>query len=114
MAVLFDRTGGKSLALAAALGALCALALAASAQSGAAVSITGFKFAPATVSVAANTPITWTNNDGAPHQVVIASKNLRTPVLQKGQSAQLVVAEKGSVDYVCGIQPSMRGTIDVK
>jgi plastocyanin len=53
------------------------------------VKIAGFKFSPDTVNATANAAIKWTNDDGAPHQVVIASKNLKTPVLNEGQSAEL-------------------------
>lgn len=101
---------------AAALGALCGLALAPpiAAQGAAAVTIAGFKFTPDTVTAAPNAAIAWTNNDGAPHQVVVAAKNLKTPVLNKGQSAELKIAEPGSYDYICGIHPSMKGKIVVK
>ena len=84
------------------------------AQQGASVTIASFKFGPENVSANAKAPITWTNKDGAPHQVVVASKNLKTAVLNNGQSGQLSIAEPGSYDYVCGIHPSMKGKIVVK
>ena len=62
----------------------------------------------------AKAPITWTNKDGAPHQVVVASKNLKTAVLNKDQSGRLTIAEPGSYDYICGIHPNMKGKIVVK
>ena len=57
------------------------------AQQGASVTIASFKFGPENVSANAKTPITWTNKDGAPHQVVVASKNLKTAVLNKTRAA---------------------------
>jgi plastocyanin len=112
----FDGISFRLIFMSAALGALAGAALAAQslAQSSGAVAINGFKFGPDTVTVSAKAPITWTNNDGAPHQIVVASKNLKTPVLQKGNSGQLSIAEAGSYDYVCGIHPSMKGKIVVK
>ena len=106
----------KSIAFSTGCGALCGLALAPQvlAQSTTAVTIASFKFAPDTVNAAANAAIKWTNNDGAPHQVVIASKNLKTPVLNKGQSAELKIDAAGSYDYICGIHPSMKGKVVVK
>lgn len=99
-------------------GALAALiatqVLAQSATTASKVTIADFKFGPDSVTAAPNTPVTWTNNDGVPHQVVIAAKNLKTAVLSKGQSAQLSIAEPGSYDYVCGIHGSMKGKIVVK
>lgn len=102
-------------AAAAALGALAGtlMALPLMAQS-AGVSIANFKFSPDTVSAAPNAAITWTNNDGAPHQIVVAAKGLKTAVLNKGQSAQLKIAEAGAYDYVCGIHGSMTGKIVIK
>jgi plastocyanin len=111
--------GGKAmkrtrwLLVAVSLGGL-GLALQAAAQTAANVTISNFRFAPETISVSGNAPITWTNNDGAPHQVVVGSKKLSTPVMNKGQSAQLRIAEPGSYDYICGIHPTMKGRISVK
>jgi plastocyanin len=106
----------KATAAAAAFGALCGLALMSPvlAQSGGTVTIAGFKFNPDTVTAAPNASITWTNDDSAPHQVVVGAKNLTTPVLNKGQSAELKIADAGSYDYICGIHPSMKGKIVVK
>jgi plastocyanin len=105
----------KTMLKAAALGGAAGLALTAQVLAQAAsVSIENFKFGPETISAAANAPITWTNKDGAPHQVVIASKSLKTAVLQKDQSAQLTIAETGTYDYVCGIHGSMKGKIEIK
>ncbi len=79
------------------------------------VSITNFLFGPETVTVAANTPITWFNTDGSPHQVTIqGAKVQRSGVILKGQTAQLSVAEPGSYNYICGLHPQMKGKIEVK
>ncbi len=106
----------KQAVIAASLGALAGVALSPQvvAQGAGAVSIASFKFAPETVTVAPNAAITWTNNDSAPHQVVVSAKNLKTPVLNKGQSAELKIADAGSYDYICGIHPSMKGKIVIK
>lgn len=106
----------KSTAISTTLGALCGLALIPHvlAQAGSAVTVSGYKFVPDTVDAAPNAPIKWTNNDGAPHRVVIASKNLMTPVLTKNHSAELKIDVAGSYDYICGIHPSMKGRIVVK
>ena len=98
---------------AAAAGAFTAAGVAL-AQQGASVTIASFKFGPESVNAAAKAPITWVNKDGAPHQVVVASKNLKTAVLNKDQSGRLTIAEPGTYDYVCGIHPSMKGKIVVK
>jgi plastocyanin len=106
----------KAIAASAGLGVLCGMALIPQvlAQAGGDVKISGFKFSPDTVNATANAAIKWTNDDGAPHQVVIASKNLKTPVLNKGPSAELKIDAGGSYDYVCGIHPNMKGKVVVK
>jgi plastocyanin len=106
-------TVSKSAMLAAVLGAMSGIALACGALAqAAAVKIANFKFGPETVTTAVNTPVTWTNDDSAPHQIVAG--NQKTAVLQKGQSAQLSFASAGSFDYVCGIHPTMKGKIVVQ
>ena len=99
---------------AAAAGALAALLTTQVVAQNAGVTIASFKFAPGSVNATAKQPVTWTNKDGAPHQVVIASKNLKTAVLNSGQSGALTIAEAGTYDYVCGIHPTMKGKIVVK
>ena len=79
------------------------------------VSIADFKFGPETVAVAPNTPITWHNADGSPHQVTITgAKPQRSTVILKGQTAQLTLSEAGTYDYICGLDPAMKGKIEVK
>ena len=97
------------------LGVPCGIALIPQvlAQAGGAVKIR-LQFSPDTVNAAASVAINRINDDGAPHQVVIASKNLKTPVLSKGQSAELTIDAAGSYDYVCGIHPSMKGKVVIK
>ena len=77
------------------------------------VNITGFVFGPATIKATVGQPITWTNADDSPHQVTVADKGLRTPVLLKGQSTTLVFNETGTFGYICGLHPAMKGTIEV-
>jgi plastocyanin len=79
------------------------------------VSIADFKFGPETVVVAPNTQITWFNADSSPHQVTITgAKGFRTPVVLKGKTTQLTLADAGIYDYICGLHPAMKGKIEVK
>jgi plastocyanin len=79
------------------------------------VSIANFKFGPETLAAAPNTPITWHNADGSPHQVTITgAKPQRSEVILKGQTAQLIIAEPGTYDYICGLHPAMKGKIEIK
>ena len=79
------------------------------------VSIADFKFGPETVVVAPNTEITWYNADRSPHQVTITGpKAQRTPVVLKGKTTKLTLADAGIYDYICGLHPAMKGKIEVK
>ncbi len=77
------------------------------------VAIADFLFGPEKVEVAAGQKVTWVNADDSPHQVAIVGKDLRTPVLLKGQSAALSF-DPGAYEYICGLHPNMKGRIEVK
>jgi plastocyanin len=108
--------GWKAYAIAAAGGAVLALGITAPvwAQKAARVAISGFSFSPGSVTVAKGGTVTWVNNDGEAHSVVVSSTSQRTPTLQKGKSARLSFKNAGSFSYVCGIHSSMTGTVVVK
>ena len=79
------------------------------------VSISEFLFGPQKVVVKPGTTINWINTDDSPHQVTVqASSELRSPVLLKGQNTQIVFNDVGTYDYICGLHPGMRGTIEVE
>lgn len=77
------------------------------------VAITGFAFGPGKITVAAGESITWTNADDTPHQISLVGKPQRSDVMLKGQAATLKFDEAGNIDYICGLHPTMKGTIEV-
>lgn len=77
------------------------------------VTITGFTFGPAKINVAAGQAITWTNADDTPHQITVTGKSQRSDLILKGQSATLKFDEAGTFGYICGLHPTMKGTIEV-
>jgi plastocyanin len=78
------------------------------------VTIAGFAFGPATLSVEAGKPVQWTNTDDSPHQVTVTGSGARSPILIKGQSYAQAFDKAGSYDYVCGLHPNMKGKVEVK
>ena len=84
-------------------------------KSGAAdVAITGFSFGPTTLKVAAGDKVTWTNADDTPHQITLTGPDgKRSDVMLKGQSATLQFDAAGNIAYICGLHPTMKGTIEV-
>jgi plastocyanin len=78
------------------------------------VAIAEFLFGPEKAVVKAGQSITWTNVDDSPHQVTVQGEStLRTPVVLKGQSTTLQFDHPGTYGYICGLHPSMKGTIEV-
>jgi plastocyanin len=77
------------------------------------VAINGFAFGPGKITVEAGQSITWTNADDTPHQISLVGKPQRSDVMLKGQAATLKFDEAGNIDYICGLHPTMKGTIEV-
>jgi plastocyanin len=84
-------------------------------KSGAAdVAGSGFAFGPATLKVSAGQSVTWTNADDTPHQITLVGADAkRSEVMLKGQSATLQFDAAGNIAYICGLHPTMKGTIEV-
>jgi plastocyanin len=84
-------------------------------KSGAAdVSIAGFSFGPTTLKVSAGEKVTWTNADDTPHQIsLVGADGKRSEVMLKGQSATMQFDAAGNIAYICGLHPTMKGTIEV-
>ena len=80
----------------------------------AAVKIAGFAFGPAKLTVPAGKPVTWTNADDSPHMIVVQGTPLRTDLLVTGQSASLTFDQTGAFNYICGLHPNMKGTVEVR
>lgn len=78
-----------------------------------AVSISGFAFGPSTLTVAAGTTVTWTNEDGFAHNVTGPDGAFASADLATGDTFSVTFDEAGSFTYLCGIHPSMAGTVVV-
>jgi plastocyanin len=77
------------------------------------VAINGFAFGPGTVKVTAGQKVSWTNADDTPHQISIVGSSQRSDLMLKGQSAALQFDAAGNIAYICGLHPTMKGTIEV-
>jgi plastocyanin len=81
--------------------------------SGSQITIDGFAFAPATLTVRAGTSVTWTNRDEEPHTVVAGDGSFHSPGMGTGATFSYTFNAAGTFDYVCSIHPMMRGTVVV-
>ena len=82
---------------------------------GNAVSISGFAFAPASLTVKAGTTVTWTNKDSDAHTVTSQGTGgpLGSAALSTGQSYSFTFTKPGTYSYLCTIHPFMTATVTV-
>ena len=78
------------------------------------VQIKGFKFVPVDIIVKAGDTVTWTNEDSAPHTVEDSDKILSSDELSKGDAYSFTFTKPGKYGYICGIHPSMKGSVMVQ
>jgi plastocyanin len=86
---------------------------AATADSSTIVMAKDFMFAPTSLTVAAGSTVTWTNNDDEPHTVVSDNGLFRSAALDTNQSFSFRFDKPGTYRYACSIHPRMVGTIIV-
>ncbi|HEX3286214.1 MAG TPA: plastocyanin/azurin family copper-binding protein [Mycobacterium sp.] len=77
------------------------------------VSISDFKFNPATLTIPAGTTVTWTNQDEEPHTIAAKDGSFHSPGLDTHGSYSFTFTTPGSYDYICSIHPFMTGTVVV-
>jgi plastocyanin len=77
------------------------------------VNIASFAFMPAKIQATVGKALTFLNSDDTPHQISVAN-GPKTAVFLRGQRASVTFDKAGEYDYICGLHPSMKGTIEVK
>jgi plastocyanin len=78
-----------------------------------AITIDGFAFAPATLTVPPGSTVTWTNGDEDPHTVVAGNGSFHSRALGAGGTYSFTFPTAGTFDYICSIHPFMHGTVVV-
>jgi plastocyanin len=76
------------------------------------VTIADFAFDPQPATASVGDVVGWTNEDSAPHSAIFED-GCGTETLATGDSGALVFNEAGTHNYVCGIHPQMKGTVEV-
>lgn len=79
------------------------------------ITISGFAFSPASITIKKGTTVTWTNQDGAAHTVqeTDGKTGPDSTMLANGKSYTFTFAETGTFKYHCSIHPDMTGTVTV-
>ena len=88
------------------------------ASTGSAISIKGFAFNPAQLTVNKGATVTWTNDDGATHTVtsgVPGTPNGKFDQrLEASKTFTFTFADAGTYDFFCNIHQSMKATVLVR
>lgn len=79
----------------------------------AAVSIKGYAFTPATITVKRGAMVTWTNEDLYAHTVTANDGSFASKQLNKGETFSHTFSKAGTYTYYCQLHPTMKGTIVV-
>jgi plastocyanin len=85
----------------------------AAAQGTEAVTIAGFAFSPASLTIEAGTTVTWTNQDSVTHTATADDGSWNTGNIAQGQSASITFDTPGTFTYHCSIHPNMTASITV-
>jgi plastocyanin len=77
------------------------------------VTIAGFAFSPATVTVGVGDRVTWRNDDSTTHTATSGSA-WSTGNIAPGSSKSITFTRAGTYDYICAIHPTMTGRVVVR
>jgi len=77
------------------------------------VSISGFQFNPAVVTIPTGASVVWRNDDGAPHAVSFGAEGPEPTTLLPGQEWRRSFDRAGTYAYQCAFHAYMRGQVVV-
>ncbi len=78
------------------------------------VTISDFRFTPATVTVVEGDTITWTNDGPTGHSATASNGEFDTGIFPAGESRSETFDTPGTYAYICTPHPNMEGTVVVE
>ena len=78
------------------------------------VTISGYAFSPAALTVKVGTTVTWVNRDDDPHSVDSADGKFKSKALDTGSKFEFRFTEAGEYPFNCRFHPKMTGKIVVQ
>ena len=78
------------------------------------IKIDNYSFAPADITVAAGTTVTWVNRDDVPHTVRNNDGTLKSKALDTDDKFSMTFDKPGTYEYFCSIHPKMTAKVVVK
>ena len=78
------------------------------------VAMNDILFVPEKLTARVGQTVVWTNEDDIVHNVkATKGADFESKTVSKGETYKTKLAKAGTIDYVCTIHPSQRGTITV-
>ncbi|HKW24767.1 MAG TPA: cupredoxin family copper-binding protein [Terriglobales bacterium] len=77
------------------------------------VRVDNFTFTPETLTVPANSAVTWVNKDDIPHVIASNDGLFKSKALDTDQQYSFTFTKPGTYPYFCAIHPKMVGKIVV-
>lgn len=78
------------------------------------IKIDNFTFSPETLTVPANSTVTWTNKDDVPHVIASTDGLFRSKGLDTDDHYSFKFTKPGTYNYFCAMHPKMTGKIVVQ
>ncbi len=78
------------------------------------VSIEGFEYIPASITISAGDTVVWTNMDSAEHTVTEDNNIFDSGSMNNDDTYNRTFNEEGTYNYYCTLHPYMKGTIIVE
>ena len=78
------------------------------------VTIDGFEFHPAEITVSKGDVVVWVNNDPVPHTATAPRTAFDSGPIAAGGSFRFTTKGTGRFDYVCSLHPTMKGALIVR
>ena len=78
------------------------------------VTIDGFEFRPAVVTVNKGDVVVWRNSDPVPHTATAKAGGLDSGDIATNGTFRFTATRTGRFDYICTLHPTMKGALVVK
>ena len=78
------------------------------------VRVDNFSFGPDTLTVPANSTVTWVNKDDVPHVIASNDGLFKSKALDTDDKYSHTLAKAGTYSYYCSIHPKMVGKVVVQ
>ncbi len=78
------------------------------------VNVDNFTFGPATLTVPANSTVTWVNKDDVPHVIASNDGIFKSKALDTDDKYSYTFTKAGTYSYYCSVHPKMVGKIVVQ